>query len=137
MWINEQTKGVFILHTDIRYECWKDGKELPAILDDAILAENGYAVVTQVPVPYDRVTQKLVAQAPVKGDTGWTQGFDVAELEAAEIANNRNIIEVQRVSRIRQEVQEGDLKAMRSFFDGDTAAVEAWKIKAAELLAQI
>ena len=40
MWINEQTLGTFILHTDIRYECYKDNKLMPAILDDAILAVN-------------------------------------------------------------------------------------------------
>jgi hypothetical protein len=137
MWINEQTKGVFTLHADIRYECWKEGKELPAILDDAILAENGYALVRQIPVPYDPITQKLVAQSPVKGDTGWTQSFDVVELEAAEIANNRDQAEVIRVNNIKAQIRHGDVTAIRALLEGDTEAIEAWKIEAATLLAQI
>lgn len=137
MWINEQTQGVFVLHTDIRYELWKSGQEAPAVLTDEYLASVGYAVVTQVPVPFDWITQKLVAQPPIKGDTGWTQGFDVVALDPAIIANNQNIIEAQRVSGIKAQLAAGDASVIRAILEGDTVRIDAWKVKAAELRAQL
>ena len=137
MWINEQTQGVFTLHTDIRYECWKEGKQLPGILTDEILAENGYALVTQVPVPFDWITEKLVARPPVKGDTGWTQTFDVVPLEAAIIANNRNIVEVQRVEGIKAQLARGNAEIIEAMLEGNQELIDAWKLKAAQLKAQL
>jgi len=137
MWINEQTQGVFTLHTDIRYECWKEGKQLPGILTDEILAENGYALVTQVPVPFDWITEKLVARPPVKGDTGWTQTFDVVPLEAAIIANNRNIVEVQRVQGIKAQLAKGNAEIIEAMLEGNQELIDAWKLKAAQLKAQL
>jgi hypothetical protein len=137
MWINEQTQGVFTLHTDIRYECWKEGKQLPGILTDEILAENGYALVTQVPVPFDWITEKLVARPPVKGDTGWTQTFDVVPLEAAIIANNRNIVEVQRVEGIKAQLAKGNAEIIEAMLEGNQELIDAWKLKAAQLKAQL
>jgi hypothetical protein len=137
MWINEQTQGVFTLHTDIRYECWKEGKQLPGILTDEILAENGYALVTQVPVPFDWITEKLVARPPVKGDTGWTQTFDVVPLEPAIIANNRNIVEVQRVEGIKAQLARGNAEIIEAMLEGNQELIDAWKLKAAQLKAQL
>ena len=137
MWINEQTQGVFVLHTDIRYECWKGGKELPGILTDEVLAANGYAVVTQVPVPFDWITQKLVARPPVKGDTGWTQEFDIVGLDPATIANNQNMVEVQRVNGIKAQLAAGDAAIIRAILEGDTVRIDTWKAKAAELRSQL
>jgi hypothetical protein len=137
MWINEQTQGIFTLHTDIRYECWKEGKQLPGILTDEILAENGYALVTQVPVPFDWITEKLVARSPVKGDAGWTQTFDVVPLEAAIIANNRNIVEVQRIESIKAELAKGNAEIIEAMLEGNQELIDAWKLKAAQLKAQL
>jgi hypothetical protein len=137
MWINEQTQGVFTLHTDIRYECWKEGKQLPGILTDEILAENGYALVTQVPVPFDWITEKLVARPPVKGATGWAQTFDVVPLEAAIIANNRNIVEVQRVEGIKAQLAKGNAEIIEAMLEGNQELIDAWKLKAAQLKAQL
>jgi len=137
MWINEQTQGVFKLHSDIRYECWKDGKELPGILTDEVLAANGYAVINQVVPPFDWVTQKLVEQAPIKGDNGWTQNFNIVELDSTTIANNQNIVEVQRVSSINAQIAAGDLAVVSAMLENDTASIEAWKTKRAELQAQL
>ena len=137
MWINEQTQGVFTLHTDIRYECWKEGKQLPGILTDEILAENGYALVTQVPVPFDWITEKLVARPPVKGDTGWTQTFDVVPLEPAIIANNRNIVEVQRVEGIKAQLARGNAEIIEAILEGNQELIDAWKLKASQLKAQL
>jgi hypothetical protein len=137
MWINEQTQGVFNLHTDIRYECWKEGKQLPGILTDEILAENGYALVTQVPVPFDWITEKLVARPPVKSNTGWTQTFDVIPLDAATIANNQNIVEVQRVEGIKAQLAKGNAEIIEAMLEGNQELIDAWKLKAAQLKAQL
>lgn len=137
MWINEQTKGVFVLHTDIRYELWKSRQEAPGILTDEYLATVGYAVVTQVPVPFDWITQKLVAQAPVEGDTGWTMGFDVVALDPAIVINNQNMVEAQRVGGIKAQLAAGDTSIIRAILEGDTVRIDAWKVKAAELRAQL
>jgi len=137
MWINEQTKGVFILHTDIRYECWKEGKQLPGILTDEVLAENGYALVTQVPVPFDWITEKLVARAPVKNDTGWTQTFDVVPLDAVTIANNQNIVEVQRIQNIKAQLAKGNADIVSAIIEGNQELIDAWKLKAEQLKAQL
>lgn len=137
MWINEQTQGVFKLHSDIRYECWKDGKELPGILTDEILADNGYAVINQIVPSFDWITQKLVEQAPVKGDNGWTQSFNVVELDSTTIANNQNIVEVQRVSMINAQIAAGDLAIVSAILENNISDIDAWKTKRAELKAQL
>jgi hypothetical protein len=127
-----------VLHTDIRYECWKDNKELPGILDDAILAANGYAVITEVKPTFDPITQKLTPQAPVKGADGvWTLGYNVVELDPAIVANNRNIIEVERVMRIQNQIRQGNQDVISAMLQNDAAAVEAWKIQLAALQAQL
>ena len=138
MWINEQTLGMFILHSDIRYECWKDGKELPGILDDAILAANGYAVVTQVKPTYDEITQGLTAQAPVKGEDGkWTLGYDVVELDPAIAANNRNKDLAMRIQSLRLGIYEGNQLIVSAMLQNDTAKIDAWKIELVSLQAQL
>jgi hypothetical protein len=137
MWINEQTQGIFTLHADIRYECWKEGKQLPGILTDEVLAQNGYALVTQVPVSFDWVTEKLVPRPPVKGDTGWTQTFDVVPLEPAIIANNQNIVEVQRVEGIKAQLAKGNVEIIEAIIEGNQELIDAWKLKAAQLKAQL
>jgi hypothetical protein len=130
MWINEQTQGIFVLHTDIRYECWKDGKELPGVLDDAILAANGYAVVTEVKPTFDPITQELVRQAPIKGEDGaWTLGYIAIELDPAIITNNRNVAEAQRLYDLERQLAFLDMKKIKALTDaillGDTTKLIA------------
>jgi len=138
MWINEQTQGTFRLHTDIRYECWKEGKELPGILDDAILAANGYALVTEVIPTFDAITQGLTAQAPVKDSNGaWTIGYDVVALDPAIIANNQNIAEVNRISNITLQIRNGNQDVISAMLQNDTAKIDAWKVQLAALQAQL
>ena len=138
MWINEQTQGTFRQHTDIRYECWKDGKELPGILDDAILAANGYALITEVFPTYDKITQGLTSQAPVKGEDGkWTLGYSVVELDPAIVTNNRNAAELERIAVINMKIFVGNQEAITAMLQNDTAKLDAWKIKLAELQAQL
>lgn len=138
MWINEQTKGVFVLHTDIRYECWKDGKELPGVLDDATLAANGYAIVTQVEPTYDPVTQGLVAQAPIKSEDGaWTIGYNVFALDPAIIENNKAVIENNRVRSIEEKIRRGNQDIISAIIQNDTLKIDDWKIKLAELQAKL
>ena len=138
MYINEKTLGIFVLHTDIRYECWKEGKELPGILDDDFLAANGYALVTDVQPVFDPITQGLTPQAPVKGEDGkWTRGYDVVELDPAIIANNRNKILVERIYHIKNIIMDGNRHIITALLQNDTAAIDAWKIELVSLQAQL
>jgi len=142
MWINEQTHGIFILHTDIRYECWKDGKELPGVLDDVILAANGYAVVTEVKPTFDPITQELVRQAPIKGEDGaWTLEYIAIELDPAIITNNRNVAEMQRLYDLERQLALLDMKKIKALTDaillGDTTKLIALEEEAKIIRAEI
>ena len=138
MWINEQTQGTFRLHTDIRYECWKDNKELPGILDDDIVAANGYAVVTEIKPTFDPITQGLTPQAPVKGEEGmWTLGYSVVELDPAIVTNNRNAAEGMRVYGINEAIRQGNQNVISAMLQNDTAKIDAWKVQLAALQAQL
>ena len=137
MWINEQTLGTFVLHTDIRYECWKKGIELPAILTDEVLAENGYAVVNRIYADFDEITQKLQPKTPVKTDSGWVVEYEAVGLDPAIIENNRAYEEVKRKLKIIDQLNAGDVKVIRYILDNDTAKIEEWKLKAAELRSQL
>jgi hypothetical protein len=138
MWINEQTLAIFTLHSDIRYECYKDNKLMPAILDDNILAANGYALVAQVRPIFDEITQGLTPQVPVKGEDGkWTLGYDVVELDPAIVANNRNKILAMHIQSVKVEIREGNQDAITAMLQNDTAKIDAWKIKLVELQAQL
>ena len=138
MYINEQTLGTFVLHTDIRYECWKEGKELPGILDDDFLAANGYALVTDVKPVFDPITQGLTPQAPVKGEDGkWTRGYDVVELDPAIVANNRNKILVERIYHTKNVIMDGNRYVVTALLKNDTAAIDAWKAQLAILEAEL
>jgi len=142
MWINEQTQGIFILHTDIRYECWKDGKELPGVLDDVILAANGYAVVTEVKPTFDPITQELVRQAPIKGEDGaWTLEYIAIELDPAIITNNRNVAEMQRLYDLERQLALLDMKKIKALTDaillGDTTKLIALEEEAKIIRAEI
>jgi hypothetical protein len=134
MYINENTRGTFILHADIRYECWKEGKELPGILTDEFLAENGYHLVKQIPTEYDPITQKLVPLEITKNESGvWEQHFRVDALDDATIANNRNIESVQKEEAIKNTINLGNMEIISAILENDTAAIEAWKTKVAQL----
>lgn len=138
MYINENTRGTFILHTDIRYECWKENKELPGILTDEVLAANGYYPVVDIPTEHDRITQKLVPLEVIKNESGvWEQRYRVDELDAITISNNRNQDKVERVWFIKRKILDGNLDIIGAVLNNDTAAIDAWKVKAAELQAQI
>lgn len=88
MWINVNTAGTFILHADIRFECWKSGIELPAVLSDEVLAQHGYMPVTQVVPHFDPITEGLAAMPPVSNEGVWEQHFDVIQLDPIDVANN-------------------------------------------------
>lgn len=134
MYINENTRGTFILHTDIRYECWKENKELPGILTDEVLAANGYYPVVDIPTEHDRITQKLVPLEVIKNESGvWEQRYRVDTLDDAIIANNRNIANIQRIEEIKNTINLGNLEIINAMLENDTAAIEAWKIKVAQL----
>jgi hypothetical protein len=137
MWINEQTLGTFVLHTDIRYECWKQKIELPAILTDEVLAQNGYAVVNQIYADFDEITQKLQPKAPVKTDSGWVVEYEAIGLDPTIIENNRAYAEVKRKLQIIDQLNAGDIKVIRYILDNNTAKIEEWKLKAAELRSQL
>ena len=138
MYINENTLGTFILHSDIRYECWKEGKELPGVLTDEFLAEIGYHLVAKKPTEFNPITQQLVSLEITKNEDGvWEQRYRVDELDAATIANNQNIAKVEKVSAIETTINNGNMKIISSILENDTAAIEAWKIKVIELKTQI
>jgi len=89
MWINVQTKGTFVLHTDIRYELWKSGQEAPGVLTDEYLATVGYQPITKVPAPYNPVTEELISQPPTQNADGQWEIVQVpAPLDPAIVANN-------------------------------------------------
>ena len=89
MWINEQTKGTFVLHTDIRYELWKSGQEAPGVLTDEYLATVGYQPITKVPAPYNPITEELISQPPTKNASGQWEIMQVpTPLDPAIVANN-------------------------------------------------
>jgi len=138
MYINENTHGTFALHSDIRYECWKENKELPGILTDEVLAANGYHLVTQIPIDYDRITQKLVPLAIIKNESGtWEQRYRVDELDEITIANNRNQNKVERISNINGIILDGNINIISAVLENDTTAIDAWKAKVVELQSQI
>ena len=133
MWINEKTLGVFILHADIRYECWKEGNVLPGVLDDEILAQHGYALLTQNKPAFDPVTQKLQPSSPIKTEFGWTQDFYIVSLDDVTIANNKNQKTVEKIQSIEGQISYGYIQAARYLVDGDTVKLEEWKVKVNEL----
>ena len=137
MWINEQTLGTFVLHTDIRYECWKQGIELPAILTDEVLAQNGYAIVNRIYADFDEITQKLQPKAPIKIGSEWVVEYEAVGLDPTIIKNNRAYAEVVRQQQIINKLNDGDIKIIRYILDNNIAKLEEWKIKAAELRSQL
>lgn len=114
MWRNRQTGGEFILHTDIRYELWKQGIQAPGVLTDEYLTSVGYDTVTRVNPPYDSITQgvRLLPAVNVNGE--WVQQYELYDLDPITVANNRNIEEVVRVNRVKTQLAELDLKQIRS-----------------------
>ena len=137
MWINEKTLGVFILHSDIRYECWKEGITLPGVLDDEILSQNGYALLTQNKPSFDSVTHKLTPRSPVKTDNGWFQDFDVVELDPTTVLNNRNQKAVELLNSLEGKIHYGNIKAIQYLIDNDTDKLNEWKAQVIEIKNQI
>lgn len=88
MWINEQTKGTFVLHTDIRYELWKSQIEAPGVLTDEYLDSVGYKLVTQVRPTFNPITHEAKPNTPVLENGVWVQYFAVEPLDPAIVANN-------------------------------------------------
>lgn len=114
MWINEKTGGVFILHSDIRYELWKEKIEAPAILSDEYLATQGYMPVLRVPPDYDPLTQKIVETSPVKSNGVYMMQYNIIELDNATKANLANIAAVHAELATKKLLHEIDLKSIRS-----------------------
>ena len=123
MWINEQTKAVFILHTDIRYELWKSGQEAPGVLTDEYLATVGYQPVTKVQTPYNPVTQELVAQLPTQNAEGkWEILQTKAPLDPAIVANNCHM-----VAKLTPEITA--ILQAAGFYDRIAAEVETRRVQ--------
>ena len=122
---------------DARFECWKKDIQLPGILTDEILAENGYAIIKQIQPEFDPVTQKIVARAPEKTEQGWILNYDVVALDSITISNNQNRKTVETIGNIRMQITQGDMNAVRFFMENDLAKFEEWKLKEIELKARI
>jgi hypothetical protein len=141
MWIQEETPGVFITHhniLNIRKECLSKGIDLPEVLTDEILAEQGYLVVRPIYPNYNKISEKLIPQIPVKLDgTSWIQEFTIEPASEQEIINNTKIAELSRIADIKQQLNEGDLKIVRAILENDLERIEEWKLRAAELRAQL
>jgi len=94
MWVNPITKQVFKLHSDIRFELYEQGKQLPAILNDEILAANGYPKLTQIIPAYDPITHGVFAHEPELNAEGqWIEQWEVVMLPPEAIAANRAMAE--------------------------------------------
>ena len=94
--------------------------------------------ITEVFPTYDKITQGLTSQAPVKGEDGkWTLGYSVVELDPAIVTNNRNAAELERIAVINMKIFVGNQEAITAMLQNDTAKLDAWKIKLAELQAQL
>lgn len=137
MWINVNTGGTFALHADIRYECWKSGIELPGILTNEVLEPYGYMPFTQVKPEYDPVTQGISAQPPISNDGVWEQHFEVFELDPATVANNQEIVEVQRIASVKGQLAALDIKSVRAMREGNHAMLRELELEAIELRAMI
>lgn len=125
MWINENTLGIFSLHTDIRYEAWKSNTFLPAFLTDEVLSEYGYQVIEEDIPLYDRNYQKAVpSETPIKENGTWKIKYTLVDLDAATIANNLNIATVM-ADQERKFKRAKDVEAIKvtttagNTFDGD------------------
>jgi len=96
MWINEQNKNVFILHSDIRYELWKANIEAPGVLTDEYLTTVGYQPVVKISAHADLMTETAVAQPPIKNDSGQWEVHEIGiPLDPAIVANRCfNVIKI-------------------------------------------
>lgn len=138
MWVNEKTLGTFFLHTDIRYEMWKEGKEAPGIITNEFLEANGYPTLTKIIPDFDPLRQDVRPLTPIKNADGkWELPHEVFELDPALVANNLNIKEVQRVADIKGRLQALDIKSVRALREGDQARIDALEAEAAALRAQL
>jgi hypothetical protein len=138
MYINEKTKGTFDLHSDIRYEQWKEGNELPGVLTDEFLASIGYHAVTQVIPTHDWMTHGTSPNAPIKNEAGvWECSHNVIPLDPTIVLNNRNYVEVVRVDKINAKIREIDIRTIRYFREGDTVKLAALDAEIAALEAQL
>ena len=99
MWINTTTLGEFVLHSDIRYELWKENQEAPAVLTDEYLASVGYAVLTPVYPTFDPITQRLAPRTGALENGVWVKHFDVIPLGPEQVDINQQI-EAERVAQI-------------------------------------
>lgn len=118
MWINEKTLGIFILHSDIRYELWKEGKEAPAILEDAWLAANGYPTLTPVKPTFDPITHKAVPLSPEKSSQGeWILPHVLEALDPIIVANNQQAQAIHARSIIEWRLKDIDMRAVRAMRD--------------------
>lgn len=138
MYINEKTLGLFTLHSDIRYECWKENIEIPGVLTDPFLESIGYHLVTEIIPDYDRIEQGIRPLTPIKNSNGvWELAYEVYTLDPAIAANNREYAEISNAQNLKQAILALDIKALRYLREGDTVKLAEVDAKAAELLAQI
>ena len=100
MWINTNTGGLFELHSDIRYECWKESIQLPGVLTDEVLKAYGYYPVREDKPAYDMITHKLFPRAPELVDGEWVRGWNIVALPAERVEINRKFF---GEDQIRQE----------------------------------
>lgn len=106
MWINEATKGIFTLHAEIRYECWRLNIELPGILTDEVLAQFGYAPVKKVIPVYDPIYKEVKPLAPVQNEQGeWELPYEVVDLDPTVVANNLDMLKIRSVSMAQARLQ--------------------------------
>jgi hypothetical protein len=137
MWINTNTLGVFNLHSDIRYECWKEKVELPGVLTDEVLAQYGYAVVERTQPVYDDITQGIRALTPVLADGVWAQQWEVYALDPAIVLNNQNALAARERSGKMQQLMLLDSKTIRALREGNTERIAALEIEAIAIRATL
>ena len=132
MWINETTRVIEMDKNRIRQERWRNGVTLPDDLTDEVLAANGWSVIIPTPpVGYDPLLNDLVENIPFKDESGqWRLTFTITMLDAA-------VAEARRISSINYRLSQGNQAIISALMDGDTARIDAWRIEAAALRAQL
>lgn len=100
MWINLTTGKVLLTHAEVRADA--SNISFPSAMTEEMMAEHGYAQVTQTAPGHDPIIESAVAAPPVEIDGVWTQQWKMQILPHKVIAANQLAANSARVAALWQ-----------------------------------
>lgn len=124
MWRDSETGIAVNRHDEIRN--LRPLKTLPALLTDAVIAEEGFEVVELTEPKYDPATEKVDSQAnPIFVDGKWTQAWNIVSLTTEEQEDHKeDAVKVgwEKIKEERGIRQNGGVQIENKWFQTDEAS---------------